>query len=250
MSLCPCQLQSTWRLSWAYSTCWLWLYLAGVPRSGISNLLESPLHLQLHTLPYQRLPSGLLTRLCIASPPRPLKHGWKPPWPCNSCIKHMSKISITCMKAKSAVSWSWALLDHGCNTLSTWIAHHRETLLQAALCRQGAPHLSSQSSLSKRVKTFTPLGLWSVWPGQFLKRQHFNHPNAKYFAVVFFSFFWWYMRFELWASLLVGRHSTTWATLPALFCVGDFQDKASQTICLGLALNHDPLVSAPLVDSR
>jgi hypothetical protein len=37
--------------------------------------------------------------------------------------------------------------------------------------------------------------------------------------------------FELMASHLVGRRSTTWAT--ALFCVGYFWDRVSKTICLG-----------------
>jgi hypothetical protein len=39
--------------------------------------------------------------------------------------------------------------------------------------------------------------------------------------------------FELRASLLPGRHSATWATPPALFCIGYFQARVSRTICLG-----------------
>jgi hypothetical protein len=39
--------------------------------------------------------------------------------------------------------------------------------------------------------------------------------------------------FELRALHLPGRWSTTWATLPVLFCVGCFQDRVSRTICPG-----------------
>jgi hypothetical protein len=39
--------------------------------------------------------------------------------------------------------------------------------------------------------------------------------------------------FELRALCMLSRHSTTWATLPALFCVGDFWDKVLWTICQG-----------------
>jgi hypothetical protein len=40
-------------------------------------------------------------------------------------------------------------------------------------------------------------------------------------------------------SFLLGRHVTTSVTVPFLFCVGCFQTRISQTICLGLALNLD-----------
>jgi hypothetical protein len=46
--------------------------------------------------------------------------------------------------------------------------------------------------------------------------------------------------FELRASCLWGRPSYHLATLPTLFCDRFFQDKASRTICLGLALNWNP----------
>jgi hypothetical protein len=39
--------------------------------------------------------------------------------------------------------------------------------------------------------------------------------------------------FELRASHLLGRCSTTWAFPPALFCVGYFWDRILQTTCLG-----------------
>jgi hypothetical protein len=41
------------------------------------------------------------------------------------------------------------------------------------------------------------------------------------------------MGFELRASLLLGRHSTTRASLPVLFCVGYFQDRILRIISLG-----------------
>jgi hypothetical protein len=39
--------------------------------------------------------------------------------------------------------------------------------------------------------------------------------------------------FEFGASCLLGRHSSTQATPPALFCVGFFRDRVLSTICLG-----------------
>jgi hypothetical protein len=42
-----------------------------------------------------------------------------------------------------------------------------------------------------------------------------------------------FLRFELRASCLLGRHSTTSAPLPTLFCVGYFQDRVWWIICLG-----------------
>jgi hypothetical protein len=41
-------------------------------------------------------------------------------------------------------------------------------------------------------------------------------------------------------GVALGRYSTAWATPAALFCVGYFPDKVLWTICLGLALKHDP----------
>jgi hypothetical protein len=48
------------------------------------------------------------------------------------------------------------------------------------------------------------------------------------------------LRFELWVSHLLGRHSTTWGILPPLFCVRYFWNRVSQTICPWLALKWDP----------
>jgi hypothetical protein len=45
--------------------------------------------------------------------------------------------------------------------------------------------------------------------------------------------------FELRALSLLGRCSTTWTTLPALFCIGHFWDQILWTICPGLALSHN-----------
>jgi hypothetical protein len=45
--------------------------------------------------------------------------------------------------------------------------------------------------------------------------------------------------FEFRISHLLGRSSTTGATLPAIFCVGYFQDRFSQITLPGLALNQD-----------
>jgi hypothetical protein len=42
--------------------------------------------------------------------------------------------------------------------------------------------------------------------------------------------------FELRASHLLSRHSTTWATPPALLCIECFQDRLLQSICPRLAL--------------
>jgi hypothetical protein len=48
---------------------------------------------------------------------------------------------------------------------------------------------------------------------------------------IFFLFFFHVMEFELRASCLLDRHSSTWATPPALFCIGCFQDRVSGIIC-------------------
>jgi hypothetical protein len=47
----------------------------------------------------------------------------------------------------------------------------------------------------------------------------------------FFSFLWYGIRTQ--ELILLGRYSTPWATLPALFFVGYFRDRVSWTICLG-----------------
>jgi hypothetical protein len=45
----------------------------------------------------------------------------------------------------------------------------------------------------------------------------------------------------------LNSESTPWATLPALFCKGIFQDRVSQTICLGLLWTPIFLMSASWV---
>jgi hypothetical protein len=53
-------------------------------------------------------------------------------------------------------------------------------------------------------------------------------------------FFFLMVELELRASCLLSRNSTTWATPPALFCVGHFRDRISGTTYPGLTLNCDP----------
>jgi hypothetical protein len=55
---------------------------------------------------------------------------------------------------------------------------------------------------------------------------------------------------ELRVSYLPGRCCITWATLPAHFCVGYFQDKVLQTICPGWLENTILLTSASWVAAR
>jgi hypothetical protein len=55
------------------------------------------------------------------------------------------------------------------------------------------------------------------------------------------------LRFDLRASRLLGRHSSISTTLPALFCVGYFQDRVSWTICLGWPRTIIFLISASWV---
>jgi hypothetical protein len=50
--------------------------------------------------------------------------------------------------------------------------------------------------------------------------------------------------FELKASHLLGRHSTTWVTLPALFYVGVFRDRVSSAIFLDWLWTQILLISA------
>jgi hypothetical protein len=59
--------------------------------------------------------------------------------------------------------------------------------------------------------------------------------NRQSFIIIYFAV----LGFEIRASHLVGRHSTTGATLPALFCVGYSQEDFSNYL-LGLPLNLDP----------
>jgi hypothetical protein len=61
-----------------------------------------------------------------------------------------------------------------------------------------------------------------------------------------FFFFLVVLEFELRASYLLGSHSTTWDTAP-LFCVGYFQERISQTICLGWHRMWILLISASQV---
>jgi hypothetical protein len=60
-------------------------------------------------------------------------------------------------------------------------------------------------------------------------------------------FFFCGMEFELTALHLLGRHSTTWVTLTALFCVGCVQDRVLWTICLGWLWTVTLLISTSWV---
>jgi hypothetical protein len=53
--------------------------------------------------------------------------------------------------------------------------------------------------------------------------------------------------FELKASHLLNRYSTTWVTPPALFCTGYFWHRVSWTICLGWLQTTVLLISASQV---
>jgi hypothetical protein len=59
-----------------------------------------------------------------------------------------------------------------------------------------------------------------------------------------FFFFLVVLGFELKALRLLGRHSTTWAILPVLFCVEYFQNRISWTVCPGW-LQPPPLRDPP-----
>jgi hypothetical protein len=48
---------------------------------------------------------------------------------------------------------------------------------------------------------------------------------------ILFLFFLSVLGYELRASPLLGRHSTTWGTPPTLFCIGYFGNRVSQSIC-------------------
>jgi hypothetical protein len=61
------------------------------------------------------------------------------------------------------------------------------------------------------------------WPMSHKFQRHFQS----------FFCFWWYWGLELRASHLLGRHSTTWSTLSALFSVGHFFRRVLWAICLG-----------------
>jgi hypothetical protein len=68
---------------------------------------------------------------------------------------------------------------------------------------------------------------------------------------LFTFFFYWIflvvLGFEFEASCLLGRHSTAWVTPPALFYVEYFQDRVSQTICLGWLQTMFLLISSSLI---
>jgi hypothetical protein len=51
-------------------------------------------------------------------------------------------------------------------------------------------------------------------------------------------------RFKFRLTHLLSRHSTTWATPPALFCDGCFQDRVSWTICPGWLWSAILIISA------
>jgi hypothetical protein len=57
-------------------------------------------------------------------------------------------------------------------------------------------------------------------------------------------FFLVVLGFEFRALYLLERQSTTWATLPALFCVGCFLDRVFQIICLNWLQTVILLISA------
>jgi hypothetical protein len=63
----------------------------------------------------------------------------------------------------------------------------------------------------------------------------------------FFFFLVVVLKFELRASHLLSRYSTTWVTPPALFCASYFWDRVSQTICLGWLQTKILLISASWV---
>jgi hypothetical protein len=65
-----------------------------------------------------------------------------------------------------------------------------------------------------------------------------------FFCCCLFIYFLMALGFELRASRLLGRHSTTWATHPAHFCVGYFPDRVLQTACLGWLWAMILLISA------
>jgi hypothetical protein len=64
-------------------------------------------------------------------------------------------------------------------------------------------------------------------------------PCMPYWGLYFFFYFLFLLcwgallGFKLRDSGFLNRHSTTSATPPALFCIGYFQDRVSQTICSG-----------------
>jgi hypothetical protein len=60
------------------------------------------------------------------------------------------------------------------------------------------------------------------------------------------SLFFFFPSTGVWIQglILVHRHSTTWVTPSALFCVGYFQDRVLGTICLGWPITWIFLISA------
>jgi hypothetical protein len=67
------------------------------------------------------------------------------------------------------------------------------------------------------------------------------------FVFVLSIYYFVVLEFELRASCWLGRCSTTWATLPAFFCDGYFQDRVSWTICTGWPHSAIFLISASQV---
>jgi hypothetical protein len=61
------------------------------------------------------------------------------------------------------------------------------------------------------------------------------------------SFFVALLDLEFTASCLLGRYSTTWATLPVFFCVVYFWGRVSHTVCPGFPQTVILLISASWV---
>jgi hypothetical protein len=115
------------------------------------------------------------------------------------------------------------------------------------------PLLSGCSMTTVGTRHTQNLCCWATWPTQSFRGQRRALHNSEKFRsmgtkgdcinkVKFVATIknlltsWWNFQvwkitfFELRASHLLGRHSTTWATPLALFYVGYFQDRVSQTI--------------------
>jgi hypothetical protein len=117
-----CHLQPTWPLHWGLS----FAHSSGFPWQifhilGISHFLSSTLWLWLHSHSYMHHPlRGYLQELwpchtLLGLSDLPLKSGWKPPWPHNSCILYACKTSImwTVLRFVTSLRSSLACLDHG-----------------------------------------------------------------------------------------------------------------------------------------
>jgi hypothetical protein len=63
--------------------------------------------------------------------------------------------------------------------------------------------------------------------------------NGSQTGGIYTFYFFFHAGIDLRASSFLGRHSTTWATPPALFCVGYFWDRVL-ILLPGLALNYGP----------